>query len=125
MKNSPNYLKERTFKLSFVLPDFADMTKPKLKKVYQNPIYLAMEWKQMLDSKQFKSKAELGRHLGVSRVRVIQVLDLLKLCPEVITKVSALGKTFTGKIIGEKTLRPLVSLTPAKQMEKISLILSV
>ena len=55
---------------------------------------------------------------------MVQVLDLLKLSPEVISKVSALGETFTGKIIGEKTLRPLVSLTPDKQIEKISLILN-
>ena len=120
---SPNYLKERTFKLQFILPDFADMRKPKRKKVYQNPIYRAMEWRKMLDERQFKSKAALGRYLGVSRVRVIQVLDLLKLSPEVIRKVSELGETFIGKIIGEKTLRPLVCLTPAKQMEKLSRIL--
>ena len=82
-----------------------------------------MEWKQLLDSGQFENKTRLARHLGVSRVRVIQVLDLLKLSPKVIKKVSALGETFTGKIIGEKTLRPLVCLTPAKQMEKISLVL--
>ena len=93
-------------------------------KTYKNPIYLAMEWKQMLDSGQFENKARLARYLGVPRVRVIQILDLLKLCPEVVKKVSALGETFTGKLIGEKTLRPLVCLTPAKQMEKISLVLS-
>ena len=101
------------------------MTKPKLQKIYKNPIYTALEWKQMLDSRQFKSKAELGRHLGVSRVRVVQVLDLLKLCPEVVKKVSALGKTFNSRFLGEKTLRPLVRLIPTKQMEKISSILSV
>lgn len=78
----------------------------------------------MLDTGKYRSIAELGRHLKVSRVRVIQMLDLLKLCPEVISKVSALGETFKGKIIGEKTLRPFVCLTPAQQMEKISLILN-
>lgn len=78
----------------------------------------------MLDTGKYRSIAELGRHLKVSRVRVIQMLDLLKLCPEVISKVSALGETFKGKIIGEKTLRPLVCLTPAKQMEKIGLVLN-
>ena len=89
------------------------MTKPKPQKVYKNPIYTALEWQDMLDSGRFKSKAELARYLGVSRVRVVQVLDLLKLSPEVITKVSELGKT----------LRPLVCLTPAKQVERIRLVL--
>lgn len=82
-----------------------------------------MEWKQLLDSGKFENKADLARHLGVSRVRVLQILDLLKLCPTVVSKVSALGETFNSRIIGEKTLRPLVCLTPAKQVEKISLIL--
>ena len=76
----------------------------------------------MLDERQFKSKAALGRYLGVSRVRVIQVLDLLKLSPEVISKVSALGETFTGKVIGEKTLRPLVSLTSDEQLKKLRML---
>lgn len=77
----------------------------------------------MLDSGKYHSAADLARHIGVSRVRVIQMLALLKLCPEVISKVSALGETFTNKLVGEKTLRPLICLTPAKQMEEISLIL--
>ena len=69
------------------------MTKPKPQKVYKNPIYTALEWQDMLGSGRFKSKAELARYLGVSRVRVVQVLDLLKLSPEVITKVSELEKS--------------------------------
>ena len=81
-----------------------------------------MEWQKMLDERQFKSKAALGRYFGVSRVRVIQILDLLKLSPEVISKVSALGETFTGKIIGEKTLRPLVSLTSDEQLKKLRML---
>ena len=120
--NSPKDPIGRTFKYKFDLPNFSDLTKPKPQKVYKNPIYTALEWKEMLDSGRFKSKAELGRHCGVSRVRVIQVLDLLKLSPKVINKVLALGETFTGKILGEKTLRLLVCLTPAKQVEKINLI---
>ena len=99
------------------------MRKPKRKKVYQNPVYKAMEWQKILDEKRFKSKAALGRYLGVTRVRVIQVLGLLKLSPEVINKVSALGETFTGKIIGEKTLRPFICLTLSKQMEKLNSVL--
>lgn len=74
-------------------------------------------------SGRYKSKADLARHLGVSRVRVVQVLDLLKLCPKVINKVSELGETFTRKIIGEKTLRPLVRLSFEKQQDKIAQLL--
>ena len=79
----------------------------------------------MLDERQFKSKAALGRYLGVSRVRVIQMLNLLNLAPEAISKLKQAGETFNSRFLGEKTLRTLVSLTPAKQLEKIDLILSV
>ena len=91
------------------------MTKPKPQKIYQNPIYTALQWGAMLDKGQFKSKAELGRHFGVSRVRVVQVLNLLKLDPEIIRKLSALGKTFNSRFLGEKTLRPLVNLPSEDQ----------
>ena len=84
-----------------------------------------MEWQELLNSGRFKSKAELAKHLGVSRVRVVQVLNILKLDEQVIDKLKGFGKTFNKQCFGEKTLRPLVCLTPAKQMEKISLILSV
>ena len=76
----------RIFKYKFSSPNFSDLTKPKPQKVYQNPIYKAMERQKMLDKGQFRSKAELVRHLGVSRVRVVQVLNLLKLDKEVINK---------------------------------------
>jgi len=98
------------------------MTKPKVQKVYRNPIYTALEWKELLDSGKFGSKAKLGRHLGVSRVRVVQMLNLLKLDPEVISKLKEVGETFNKKTWGEKTLRSLVCLPTAKQIEKINLI---
>lgn len=95
------------------------MTKPKPLKVYKNPIYTALEWQEMLDSGKFKSKAELGRHFGVSRVRVVQMLNLLKLDPEVINKLKEVGETLNKKLWGEKTLRQIVSADPNKQLEKI------
>lgn len=52
------------------------------------------------------------------------MLNLLKLDPEAISKLKQAGESFNKKFVGEKTLRPLVSLTPAKQMEKINLILN-
>lgn len=82
-----------------------------------------MEWREMLDERQFKSKAALGRYLGVSRVRVVQMLNLLKLEAQVIEKLKQAGETFNKKILGEKTLRSLVSLNFEKQMKKIDLIL--
>jgi hypothetical protein len=107
--------------MQFILPDFADMRKRKSKKVYQNPIYRAMEWQKMLDSGQYKSKAEFAKYLGVSRVRVIQMLNLLKLDSHVIDKLKGVGETFDKKLFGEKTLRTLLKLSPENQKLRLNL----
>lgn len=119
--NSPSYINKRTFKLKFSLYLAKDKLKKNLKtsKVYKNPVYTAMEWKGLLDSGQFKTQAELARHLGVSRVRVVQMLNLLKLDGEVINKLKGLGETFDRKLFGEKTLRGLLKLSPENQKEKL------
>ena len=113
----------RTFKYKFNLPDFSDMTKPKPQKIYQNPIYTALQWGAMLDKGQFKSKAELGRHFGVSRVRVVQMLNLLKLDQQVINQLKEAGESFNKRLLGEKTLRQLINFSSDKQVDKIKEIL--
>ena len=40
------------------------------KKTYRNPIYLAREYKKMIDSGVVKNQAELARIKGISRARV-------------------------------------------------------
>ena len=49
------------------------------KKTYKNPICLAREYKKMIDIGEAKNKAELARIKGISRARVTQILNLLKL----------------------------------------------
>jgi len=51
----------------------------KITRTYRNPIYLAKEYKQMIDSGIVKNQAELARIKGISRARVTQILNLLKL----------------------------------------------
>lgn len=75
----------------------------------------------MLDSGQFKSKALLAKYLGVSRVRVVQMLNLLKLDSEVIDKLKGIGETFDKKLFGEKTLRALLKLNPENQKLRLNL----
>lgn len=78
----------------------------------------------MLDSGKFKSKAELDRHFCVSRVRVVQMLNLLKLDPEVISKLKQVGETLNKKLWREKTLRQIVNVEPSKQLEKVKSIIN-
>lgn len=51
----------------------------KIVRIYRNPIYLAREYKQMIDKEHVKIQADLAQKLGISRARVTQILRLLKL----------------------------------------------
>ncbi|AQX74577.1 hypothetical protein B1772_03535 [Dehalococcoides mccartyi] len=85
------------------------------KRQYRNPIYLAREWRKALDNDEYASSAALARGLKVSRSRVTQVLNLLKLAPEVLEKVSSLGDPLRSPIVPERRLRPLLALTYEQQ----------
>ena len=50
-----------------------------LKKTYKNPIYLAKDYKEIIDSGEVKNKAELARKKEIFRARVTQILNLLRL----------------------------------------------
>ena len=49
-------------------------------KATRDPLRLARYYRSLLDSDKFESRAALARFLGVSRARVTQVLNRLKLC---------------------------------------------
>lgn len=51
----------------------------KIVRIYRNPIYLAREYKQMIDKEHVKNQADLAQKLGISRAKVTQILRLLKL----------------------------------------------
>ncbi len=50
----------------------SEVAKPK-----RDPMRLAYQYQDLLDSKVVTTRAELARHLGVSRARVTQVLNRL------------------------------------------------
>jgi len=49
------------------------------KKPYRNLIYLAREYKEIIVSGKVQNQAELARIKGISKARVTQILNLLKL----------------------------------------------
>jgi biotin operon repressor len=73
----------------------------------------------MLESGKVASRAELARNLGISRARVAQVLRLLRLDPEVLESVVALGDPLPSPVITERRLRSLVDLPANKQIQWI------
>jgi hypothetical protein len=123
---SPNRLIRRTFRDVFNMP--ADSFNHNLIKIgkrqYRNPIYLAREWRTALDNGVYTSSAALAHHLQVSRARVIQILNLLKLSPEAIEMISSLGDPITSAIVSERRLRPLLSLNAEKQAKQIRILLT-
>jgi len=75
---------------------------------------LAREWQEALDRGKYTSRAELARKKGISRARVTQILNLLKLHPEVQEKVIKLGDPIPSGSVSERKLRGL-SLRPLQK----------
>jgi len=105
MSSSPDCNIDRTFTYQFY---FHTAIKKSFtpNKTYRNPIYLAKEYKQMINSGLVKNQAELARKLDISRARVTQILNLLKLNSLVIIELEKLGDPLKSKIITERMLRP-------------------
>ena len=94
------------------------------KNQYRNPIYLAKEWRKALDHGEYSSAAALARYLNVSRARVTQILNLLRLSSEVIEMISSLGDPLGYPIVTERKLRPLMGLPIKQQIAQAKIILS-
>jgi len=116
---SLNPLKDRTFRIAFRLTDgeaaYRKKTKPSRR--YRNPIILAQEWQKVSEMGDCRSLADLARKLGVSRARVTQVLRLLRLTPEVLQKIVALGDPLPSPVVTERVLRSIVNLPREQQTQ--------
>jgi len=102
---SPDCSIDRTFISTFYFPQKATKAN-KTARIYRNPIYLATEYKKMIDSGQAKNQADLARKLGISRARVTQILRLLKLDFLIIQRLEKLGDPLKARTISERMLRP-------------------
>jgi len=122
VSGSPTSLRLRTYVWAwFKLPQPASRRdrSESIQKTRRNPVALALDWQQRLDSSEFASRAELARQLGVTRAHVTQVLSLLHLAPEAISLILSLGDPIKGKGIGIHTLRSLLDLPVEMQINRI------
>ena len=111
---SPDCSIDRTFISTFHFP--RKVTKAiQIVRIYRNPIYLAREYKQMIDNRQVKNQSGLACKLGISRVRIHQILSLLKLDPLIIQELEKLGDPLKSKIITERMLRPYINKSIQEQ----------
>ena len=112
--NSPDKSIGRTFRVVFVLLPSRrgeKIGKRKPSRTCRNPLFLALEWKNMLESGDYPSQSALARRLGVSRARVNQYLRLLKLSPKIKESVIRMGDPLPSRKITERSLRTLISST--------------
>lgn len=74
-------------------------------------------------SEEHLSRAELACKLGVSRARVTQVLGLLRLAPDVLETVEALGDPLSKPAVSVWVLQSLLKLPPGEQKPKLHRII--
>ena len=121
MSGSPDCSIDRTFISTFYLPH--KITKAnQIKHLYRNSIYLAREYKRMIDNGKVRNQSNLARKLGISRVRICQILGLLKLNPLVIQELEKLGDPLKARIIAERMLRPYVNKSFREQKELLYIL---
>jgi len=75
----------------------------------------------MIDNGLVKNQADLARKLGISRVRVHQMLNLLKLDFLIIQKLEKLGDPIKSKIITERRLRLFVNKSYKEQKDLLNI----
>ena len=76
----------------------------------------------MLENGTCASPADLARTLGVSRTRVLQVLRVLRLTPEVLKMLTELGYPLPAPIITKRMLRPVFSLSSDEEQRWITTV---
>ena len=120
MSGSPDCNIGRTFISTFHFPKKVTKANP-ITRIYRNPIYIAKEYKEMIDNNQVKNQSGLARKFGISRVRICQLLGLLKLDSLIIRELERFGDPLKSRIITERMLRPYVNKSFQEQKEILSL----
>lgn len=85
----------------------------------------AREWKRQLDAGEVASQAEIARRENLTRARVTQILNLLRLVPEIQEHVLQMSKSTTRPPFSEHSLRRIgAESTPARQLAIFSVLRS-
>jgi len=105
--SSPDCNIDRTFVSKFYFQTAVEKPSSPVK-TYRNPIYLAKEYKKMINLGEVKNQAELVRTKGISRARVTQILNLLKLDKSIIDNLEQIGDPMDRKVISERELRKII-----------------
>ncbi len=76
----------------------------------------------MIDNGQAKNQSYLARKLSISRVRIHQILSLLKLDSLIIQELENFSDLLKSKIITERKLRPYVNKSHQEQQDLLNIL---
>jgi hypothetical protein len=76
----------------------------------------------MIDNGQVKNQSGLARRLGISRVRICQILSLLKLDSLIIQELVKLGDPLKSRIITERMIRPYANKSFREQKKLLYIL---
>ena len=95
-------------------------------RVYTSPLLEARRYAAILERDPFvKTQADLAREMGVSRMRITQVMSLLRLAPEIQDQLLRLTDQRAIRFFSENRLRPLTQIAdPERQLEEFRKLLA-
>jgi hypothetical protein len=100
---------------------------PKLPKTSQVVEFLrkALKWQALLESGEAKSQGDIAQREGISRLRVNQIMCLVRLAPEIQEQLLRVTDQKTIRLVSEARLRLLTQIAdPARQLEEFRKLLA-
>jgi len=121
LPGSPDCSIDRTFTSTFYFPKKSK----KIKHIYRNPIFLAREYESLIDKEHVKNQTDLARKLTIYRVRIHQILILLKLDSLIIQELEKFGDPLKTRTISERVLQPYTNKSIKEQKELLYILKSL
>ena len=86
---------------------------------------LAEPFQALLDAVDARNRADLARRFQLTRARVTQLMDLLRLHPTILAYVKSLPPGTPTRLVTERALRPIVRTPISKQVAAAERMVSV
>jgi hypothetical protein len=80
-----------------------------------SPVALALTFQQMLEDGEVNNQSELARKVGLTRARVTQILNLLKLPARILEELQAIHEPAQIAFYSERRLRSIARLQSARE----------
>jgi hypothetical protein len=90
-----------------------------------NPINIALKYQKMYEDAAYQTMEKVGEEFGVSRVRIHQMLNLLKLDERIINYVQNITDPRQSNYWNEHRLRKIASLPKNKQFAKFEKMINM